>query len=1152
MKLFNTTAIICVLATMNFGNIHAQRLGSFSNGVPQNAAKAKNYIGLKPTAPIAGAKQVSVQATATNGYVAGGTHNVYFSFNINNTDFEYGDSISLTFPAGVTINSVSNSDVFGPAFDPGGAPEAFNGINGQTVSWGDNDNIYGGITSQGNVYEFNINLTFEASINGDIPVVLHLSGDGFGAAPGDVDLTFLIAPDLNPQALVQVIHNSADLAAAQVDIRLDGVIPNVSLDDMAFRSATDFLTLPAGTSFELSINAASSVDASSPLLAQMVTLDPGQTYIVVAQGIASASGYAPAPPLAFAVYPTARVLAADLAQVDVLMAHNATDAPNVDINETLLMASLSENLAYGSFDGYVSLDPDDYTIEVAISGSGNTVQYYNAPLATLGLDGAAITVLASGFVNPSANSNGESFGLWVATSGGGGLIPLQIVDLAQIQVIHNSADLALATVDVRINGALPEALDDITFRSATNFMTLAAGEALNITVHEANSVDASNPIYELSLPGGLSANEKYIAIAQGIDSEFSYQPGSNEVPFGITIFAGARSDADEGNTAVLVYHGATDAPTVSVNELSVPVPGLVSDLVYNNFTPYIELANANYVLELTQSSNEEVIATYAAALQTLGLTGQAITVLASGFVLPENNSDGPGFGLFVARAEGGNLIPLPLYNFNDIPCSAFVIATDGVPVAGDNFGAGIDPGEVVPPRGGCSNFMEWCDGVFGTENAEITNTVWYAFDAPASGGVEISTCGFATAFDTQIALYQAADCADYESYDLLAANDDFDADLDCNAQTIFASRLQRCGLAPGQTYYIQIDGYAGGTGNFELIVLPLPDNSCSARVQFVHNSADISAAVVDIRINGDFTEPEMDNLPFRTATPTYDVLGGQPIDITVSAGNSVDGTDPFLFLEGITFEAGGSYQVIVQGIASDAGYAPGSDIAPLEAVIIDGYIETIASPVNTFLAVVHGTTDAPAVDVDEQFIIGNEIFGNLAYGNFDGYSSVPLNNDYVLALTAAGQSDIIASYSLPLSDLNLGGKATTIFASGFFDTQANSNGSEFGLWISSPTGGPLIPLSNVTSVREREAVSGLKTYPNPADGGFTLEFSSSTNESVQMDVFNVHGQQIESSNYPSQQTQQRTIATDAWPAGVYTVVLSNTQGRNATRVVVIH
>jgi hypothetical protein len=64
------------------------------------------------------------------------------------------------------------------------------------------------------------------------------------------------------------------------------------------------------------------------------------------------------------------------------------------------------------------------------------------------------------------------------------------------------------------------------------------------------------------------------------------------------------------------------------------------------------------------------VATYGAPLAELGLGGQALTVVASGFLNPANNSDGPLFSLWVALAEGGALIELPfLSSINEISAS---------------------------------------------------------------------------------------------------------------------------------------------------------------------------------------------------------------------------------------------------------------------------------------------------------------------------------------------------------------------------------------------------------------------------------------------------------------------------------------------------
>jgi hypothetical protein len=116
-------------------------------------------------------------------------------------------------------------------------------------------------------------------------------------------------------------------------------------------------------------------------------------------------------------------------------------------------------------------------------------------------------------------------------------------------------------------------------------------------------------------------------------------------------------------TDLLVFHGSTDAP-----EVSVWLMGGESALFtfgYGDFAGYLGLPTDDYVLEIRTADGETTVVTYEAPLQTLGLEGAAITVVASGFLNPASNSDGPAFGLYVATAAGGDLIPLPVYEEDD-------------------------------------------------------------------------------------------------------------------------------------------------------------------------------------------------------------------------------------------------------------------------------------------------------------------------------------------------------------------------------------------------------------------------------------------------------------------------------------------------------
>src|SRR5690606_22821372 len=144
------------------------------------------------------------------------------------------------------------------------------------------------------------------------------------------------------------------------------------------------------------------------------TLAPEETYLIVATGLLDAGSYEPFQPFTLAVYPGAREAALQAGNTDVLVYHGSTDAPAVDVVETAITGGLTavDDLAYGSFAGYLELQTIDYRLEVRDATGTVTVASYEAPLASLGLQGQAIGVIASGFLDPSVNNNGAGFGLF--------------------------------------------------------------------------------------------------------------------------------------------------------------------------------------------------------------------------------------------------------------------------------------------------------------------------------------------------------------------------------------------------------------------------------------------------------------------------------------------------------------------------------------------------------------------------------------------------------------------------------------------------------------------------------------------------------------------------------------------------------------------
>jgi hypothetical protein len=453
-------------------------------------------------------------------------------------------------------------------------------------------------------------------------------------------------------ARLQVIHNSADLAAEEVDVYLNG---NLLLDDFAFRTATPFIDIAAGLEHVIAIAPSTSTSVNDAIADFTVEFDANETYVVIANGIVSPSGYTPSAGFDLYVYPMGRETASVSTEVDLMVFHGATDAPSVDVNEiTLGGATIISDMAYGDFTGYLSLPVNDYGLQILPHNQSVVVAEYLAPLSSLNLDGLALTVVASGFLDPSVNSNGPGFGLWVALPTGGALVELPALDNARLQVIHNSADLAAEEVDVYLNGNL--LLDDFAFRTATPFIDIAAGLEHEIAVAPSTSTSVNDAIAQYGVT--FDANETYVVVANGIVSSTGYTPA---VPFNLHVFAGARENSSNMNTTdVLVFHGATDAPAVDIVETAMNAGTLVDDLPYAVFAGYLDLAVNDYQVDIRPAGQPTTVASFGVPLQTLNLGGEALVVVASGFLSPSDNSNGPAFGLWVALPAGGNLIPLPV------------------------------------------------------------------------------------------------------------------------------------------------------------------------------------------------------------------------------------------------------------------------------------------------------------------------------------------------------------------------------------------------------------------------------------------------------------------------------------------------------------
>lgn len=311
---------------------------------------------------------------------------------------------------------------------------------------------------------------------------------------------------LSQTARVQVIHNSADAAAASVDVYLNSTL---LIDDFTFRTASPFIDAPAGVQFTVGIAPANSTSSADAIATFDYTLAAGETYVLVAEGIVSPSGYSPATPFGIAVYAMGRESANMMTNTDVLVHHGCTDAPTVDVVEIGAGAgTIVDNAAYGDFAGYLELPTADYTLDIRDETGTTSVATYNAPLSTLNLDGAALVVVASGFLNPANNSNGPAFGLYVALPAGGPLVQLPATTASLLDAKEFSLELFPNPTTDFVN-------IDLTDASADKLLVVDSKGTVVLSTSELstgiNNVDVSN----------LSAGNYQIVVVSSVKGLFT-------------------------------------------------------------------------------------------------------------------------------------------------------------------------------------------------------------------------------------------------------------------------------------------------------------------------------------------------------------------------------------------------------------------------------------------------------------------------------------------------------------------------------------------------------------------------------------------------------------------------------------------------------
>ncbi len=760
-------------------------------------------------------------------------------------------------------------------------------------------------------------------------------------------------------------------------------------------------------------------------------------------------------------------------------------------------------------------------------------------------------------------------------------LPLQA---QRVQIIHNAPDPAADTVDVSFLGlsdTMPtlRVIEDVPFREATAFLDFQPGQ---YAVSVSNDSLEDDIVENQSIT--LEAGETYQIIVGGVADPAGFQANPNGEDIAAELFVNtmARETSDNPNQVRFnIAHGATDAPRIDVLESG---RLFANDLLYGSITGYASVAGTRYVLDVTNSSGALTIGTFVADFSDLD--GLAFSLLASGFVTPEDEDDTNGtpaaFGLLAVLPDGTTfLLPeeeggaITIAEARDLPLGSTVTVEGVVTRAMGDFTriqddtAGltirqtsgpfkeavadgtIAPGTVLRVTGQTSEFAslfqinEQLDAendyeVLGTDELPVAQVltleeIGQNGEAYESELVQVVNLQLVPAGDTEFQPATTYDISDKTSSDSTVAlrvpNAD---DTELDGEPLPVSLFDFSGVLSQFDFDDPVAGYQ---------LLPVQETDIArqdvleATLQIIHNAPDPAFDEVDVYVNGVLFE---DDLAFRTATQFTGVPSDIDLEVAIAPGDS-DSADDAIFTETYNLSGQLPYQLIATGVG-EGDFEPNPDGEDIAFTLVFNSTAQLVSTVedNVELNFVHGTPDAPAVDVRTGTTQSVILFNDVPYGGQAEYQPIGPGMLTLEVTTADGVT------SVGMFELDLSGRenqAGTVLASGFLtpENEDDTNGEppSFGLLLTFADGSEAFA-EPVTTANEGgaalPAAFALRgAYPNPFADRTTVRFDLPADARVGMELYDVLGRRVLSLAPQAMGAGVgRTLGLDAvLPSGVY-------------------
>ena len=395
------------------------------------------------------------------------------------------------------------------------------------------------------------------------------------------------------EAGLRVAHLSPD--APNVDVFVDG---DPVLEDVPFRTVSEYLELPAGT-YRIEVTAAG--DPDTVVFDEDVEVPAGD-FTAAALGELAEENQ----PFGVEIFEDDLSDPGDNARVRLV--HASPDAPNVDV--TVDGDPLFEDVPFGAA-GTVEVPPGDYKLEVRPAtpdADGDVVANFKLSVEA----GTVYSAFAVGYLDPDAAPADVPFALDVVVDAEFEEDTEEEPEETDLRVAHLSPDAP--NVDVFVDG--DPVLEGVPFRAVSEYLDLAPG-TYDIEITAAGDPDTVVFDEAVELSEGA-----FTAAALGELAE-------ENQPFSVELYEDDLSDPGK-DARIRLVHASPDAPNVDVTVDGEP---LFEDVPFGA-AGAVEVPAGEYELEVrpaTPDTDGDVVATFDVDLAA----GTVYSAFAVGYLDPD-------------------------------------------------------------------------------------------------------------------------------------------------------------------------------------------------------------------------------------------------------------------------------------------------------------------------------------------------------------------------------------------------------------------------------------------------------------------------------------------------------------------------------------